>query len=254
MQASLESIGLDKRLEVHRAELTAFCQRMLGAGEAEDSVQETFIRAWRSFERFEGRAPLRSWLYRIAKNVCLDMLEERKRRAMPIDLVSAEPSARHADIPLPATSLVPVHDIQAAADGNPEEAVLMRESVRLALVTALQHLPQRQRAVLILREVLRWKASEVAELLETSVASVNSTHQRARATLQTRETSASDPSPADGAASPELLTRYLDAFERYDMDTLLSVLQEDATSLSAIRHRPPRLSRRATPRSRAAAG
>jgi RNA polymerase sigma-70 factor (ECF subfamily) len=130
----------------------------------------------------------------------------------------------------------------------------MRESVRLALVTALQHLPQRQRAVLILREVLRWKASEVAELLETSVASVNSTHQRARATLQTRETSASDPSPTDGAASPELLTRYLDAFERYDMDTLLSVLHEDATSLSAIRHRRPRLSRRATPRSRAAAG
>jgi RNA polymerase sigma-70 factor (TIGR02960 family) len=187
MQASLESIGLDKRLEVHRAELTAFCQRMLGASEAEDSVQETFIRAWRSFERFEGRAPLRSWLYRIAKNVCLDMLEERKRRAMPIDLVSAEPSARHADIPRPATSLVPVQDIQAAADGDPEEAVLMRESVRLALVTALQHLPQRQRAVLILREVLRWKASEVAELLETSVASVNSTHQRARATLQARD-------------------------------------------------------------------
>jgi RNA polymerase sigma-70 factor (ECF subfamily) len=225
MPTNLESIGLAERLEQHRAELTAFSQRMLGASEAEDSVQETFLRALRSFERFEGRAPLRSWLYRIATNVCLDMLEGRKRRARPIDLASArEPSAL-----MLCTALKPVLDVRGSAD-NPEEAVLARESVRLAFVAALQHLPPRQRAVLILRGVLCWQASEVAELLETSVASVNSALQRARATLQTRETSASDSSPTDGAARAQLLSRYVDAFERYDMEALMSVLQEDATS------------------------
>ena len=177
------SIGVAERLEPHRAELTAFCQRMLGASEAEDSVQETFIRAWRGFERFEGRAPIRTWLYRIARNVCLDMLKERQRRARPIDLVSAgEPSA-HAEMPGTAPAEAGARRI-AAADGDPEEAVVVRESVRLALVAALQHLPPRQRAVLILREVLCWRASEVAELLETSPASVNSALQRARATLR----------------------------------------------------------------------
>ncbi|MGH3143540.1 MAG: RNA polymerase subunit sigma-70 [Gaiellales bacterium] len=232
MQTNLGSIGLAERLEQHRAELTAFCRRMLGPSEAEDSVQETFIRAWRGFERFEGRAPLRTWLYRIATNVCLDMLEGRRRRARPIDLVSAcEPSAQ-ADTPYTDTPLKPVLDVRAGADGNPEEAVLAREFVRLALVAALQHLPPRQRAVLILREVLCWQASEVAELLETSVASVNSALQRARATLQTRETSASDSSLTDGAANARLLTGYVDAFERYDMEALMSVLQEDATSAS----------------------
>jgi RNA polymerase sigma-70 factor, ECF subfamily len=230
MQTNLESIGLAELLEQHRAELTAFCGRMLGPGEAEDSVQETFIRAWRGFERFEGRAPLRSWLHRIATNVCLDMLAGRKRRVEPIDLVSAgEPSAQ-VDMPCTAAPLRPVLDVRAGADGNPEEAVLAREFVHLALVAALQHLPPRQRTVLILREVLCWQASEVAELLDTSVASVNSALQRARATLQTRETSASDSSPTDGTASAQLLTRYVDAFDRYDMEALVSVLQEDATS------------------------
>jgi RNA polymerase sigma-70 factor (ECF subfamily) len=207
---------------------------MLGPGEAEDSVQETFIRAWRSFELYEGRAPLRSWLYRIATNVCLDMLEGRKRRAPPIDFVSVgEPSAQGADVPCAAASLRPVLDVRAAAEGSPEDAVLARESVRLALVATIQHLPPRQRAVLILREALRWQASEVAELLETSVASVNSALQRARATLRTRETSASYASHIDGAGSAELLTRYVDAFERCDMDALVSVLHEDATSGSS---------------------
>ena len=160
---------------------------MLGASEAEDSVQETFIRAWRSFERYEGRAPLRSWLYRIATNVCLDMLAGRKRRARPIDLVSVcEPSAQGADMPCAATPLRPVLDVRAAAEGSPEDTVLARESVYLALVAMNQHLPPRQRAVFILREALRWQASEVAELLGTSVSSVNSALQRARATLRTR--------------------------------------------------------------------
>jgi RNA polymerase sigma-70 factor, ECF subfamily len=217
-----------ERLEPHRAELTAFCQRMLGASEAEDSVQETFIRAWRGFERFEGRAPLRSWLYRIARNVCLDMLEARQRRARPIDLFSAGDPSAQADIPRPGAPLVPVPDVHAAADRSPEEEVLARESVRLALVAALQHLPPRQRAVLILREVLRWRASEVAELLETSPASVNSALQRARATLRTTETSASASRPTDGATRAQLLSRYADAFERYDMEALVSVLEEDA--------------------------
>jgi RNA polymerase sigma-70 factor (ECF subfamily) len=228
IHTNLESIGLAERLEQHRAELTAFCRRMLGASQAEDSVQETFIRAWRNFERFEGRAPLRVWLYRIARNVCLDMLDGTKRRARPIDLVSAGEPSTQADMPCTAGPLKPLLDVQAGADGNPEEAVLAREFVRLALVAALQHLPPKQRAVLILREVLCWQASEVAELLETSVASVNSALQRARATLRTRATSASDSSLTDGAANAQLLTRYVDAFERFDLDALMSVLQEDA--------------------------
>ena len=230
MQTSLESIDLAECLEQHRSELTAFCGRILGASEAEDSVQEVFIRAWRSFERFEGRAPLRSWLYRIATNVCFDVLKGRKRQAQPIDLVSADEPSAHADMPCTASPLKPMLDVCAGSDGNPEEAVLARELLRLALVAALQQLPPRQRAVLILREVLCWQAAEVAELLDTSVASVNSALQRARAMLQTRETSAPDSSPADGAASAQLLTRYVDAFERYDMEALMSVLQEDATS------------------------
>jgi RNA polymerase sigma-70 factor, ECF subfamily len=236
MQATREAICVPERLEQHRAELTRFCQRMLGASEAEDSVQETFIRAWRSFEGYEGRAPLRSWLYRIATNVCLDMLQERKRRARPIDVGSVgdpQVAGRRGRL----TPLQPMLDGRATADGSPEDAVLARESVSLALVAMIRHLPPRQRAVLILREVLRWQASEVAELLETSVASVNSALQRARATLRMSETSASDASRIDGTGSAELLTRYVDAFERYDMDALMSVLREDATSAGS-RERP----------------
>jgi RNA polymerase sigma-70 factor (ECF subfamily) len=244
MQANVESIGLGARLERHRPELTAFCRRMLGPSEAEDSVQETFIRAWRGFERFEGRAPLRSWLYRIARNVCLDMLEARQRRALPIDVVPGGDPSAQAEMPGTGSRVTPVFNDCAAADRDPEEAVLAHESLRLALVAAIQHLPPRQRVVLILREVLRWRASEVAELLETSPASVNSALQRARATLQTRETSASGSSPTDGAASAQLLTRYVDAFERYDMEALVSVLREDATS--AIRQSNPQDAARGT--------
>ena len=223
---------LERRLEAHRDELTAYSYRMLGSPfEAEDAVQETFLRAWRSFDRFEGRAALRSWLYRIATNVCLDMLNGRKRRARPMDLGPARaPEAANLTMLPEATWVEPIPDGRVVpAGGDPAEVAVARETIRLAFVAALQHLPPRQRAVLLLCEVLRWKASEVAELLETSVASVNSALQRARATLEARGVSASDPAPALDESERELLARYVEAFERYDMDALTSLIHEDAT-------------------------
>ena len=221
--ANPASRELEAHLEQHRSELTAYCYRMLASPfEAEDAVQETFLRAWRGFDRFEGRAALRSWLYRIATNVCLDMLSGRERRARPMDLGPAsEPIEASLNVPSEVTWIQPIPD--------PEEAAIARETIKLAFVAALQHLPPRQRAVLILSEVLRWKASEVAELLETSVASVNSALQRARATLEANEVTAADTSPAVEGADAELLARYVRAFEEYDMDALTSLIQEDAT-------------------------
>ena len=222
--------AVEERLEQHRAELTGYCYRMLGSAfEAEDAVQETLLRAWRSFDGYEGRAALRTWLYRIATNVCLDMLKGRERRARPMDLGPArEPEAANLNTLPEVTWIEPMPDSRVVPDGDPAEVAAARETIRLALVAALQHLPPRQRAVLILCEVLRWKASEVAELLETSVASVNSALQRARATLE-----ASEVTPGDAAASvddvdAELLARYVDAFERYDMDALTALIHEDA--------------------------
>jgi RNA polymerase sigma-70 factor (ECF subfamily) len=222
---------LEGRLEGHRSELTAYCYRMLASPfEAEDAVQETFIRAWRSYDRFEGRAALRSWLYRIATNVCLDMLSGRERRATPMDLgPSQAPEAANLNILPETTWIQPMPAGLVAPEGDPAEVAVARETIRLAFVAALQHLPPRQRAVLILCEVLRWKATEVAELLETSVASVNSALQRARATLEAGKVSASDPSPALDEADRELLARYVAAFERYDIDALTALIQEDAT-------------------------
>ena len=209
-------------LEQHRRELTAYCYRMLGSPfEAEDAVQETLLRAWKSIDRFEGRSELRSWLYRIATNVCLDLLNGRERRARPMDLGPAqEPVAANLNTLPEVTWIEPLPD-------DPADVAESRETIRLAFVAALQHLPPRQRAVLILCEVLRWKAAEVAELLETSVASVNSALQRARATL---EASDIDPSePALDEPDRELLARYVEAFERYDMEALTSLIHEDAT-------------------------
>jgi RNA polymerase sigma-70 factor (ECF subfamily) len=220
-------------LEQYRVELTAYCYRMLGSAfEAEDAVQETLLRAWRALDRFEGRAALRSWLYRIATNVCVDMVGARQRRARPIDLGPAGVAEAAAlGTPLPESAWVePIPDARVVGTAaDPAEVALARESIRLAFVAALQHLPPRQRAVLILREVLRWHADEVAELLGTSVASVNSALQRARATLATKDVNDDgEPwQPADDAQRT-LLERYIDAFERYDMDSLTSLLQQDA--------------------------
>jgi RNA polymerase sigma-70 factor (ECF subfamily) len=210
-------------LEQHRRELTAYCYRMLGSPfEAEDAVQDTLLRAWKSIDRFEGRAALRSWLYRIATNVCLDLLNGRERRARPMDLGPArEPIEANLN------TLPEVTWIEPLPSGDPAELAESRETIRLAFVAALQHLPPRQRAVLILCEVLRWKAAEVAELLETSVASVNSALQRARATLEASEINPSEPA-LDGP-DRELLARYVEAFERYDMEALTSLIHEDAT-------------------------
>jgi RNA polymerase sigma-70 factor (ECF subfamily) len=218
------------QLELHRVELTGFCYRMLGSVEAEDAVQETLIRAWRGLDRFEGRAALRSWLYRIATNVCLDMLESRKRRARPMDLGPArEPVLENLSAFPEVTWVEPMPDSRLVPEGDPAELAVARETIRLAFVAALQHLPPRQRAVLILCEVLRWKAAEVAELLDTSVASVNSALQRARATLEASNVTAATTVPSVDAADAKLLARYVDAFERYDMDALTSLVHEDAT-------------------------
>ena len=230
--AAPDTEDLETRLEQHRVELTAHCYRMLGSAfEAQDAVQETLLRAWRNFDRFEGRSALRSWLYRIATNVCLDMLSGRERRARPMDLGPAGTADSPLGAPLPETAWIqPIPDGSVvASDGDPAEVTEQRENVRLAFVAALQHLPPRQRAVLILREVLRWKAAEVAELLETSVASVNSSLQRARAALATGGVGAGEPSQPVDEAQQALLARYVDAFERYDMESLTSLLYEDAT-------------------------
>jgi RNA polymerase sigma-70 factor, ECF subfamily len=219
-------------LEQHRRALTAYCYRMLGSPfEAEDAVQDTLVRAWRSLDRFEGRSALRSWLYRIATNVCLDMLNGRQRRARPMDLgPSRSPDGPIGEILPEVTWIEPVPDGRVVPDGDPADVAASRETIRLAFVAALQHLPPRQRAVLILCEVLNWRASEVAELLDTSVAAVNSALQRARATLEARDLSASDAEPSSlDEPDRELLARYVEAFERYDMEALTSLIHEDAT-------------------------
>jgi RNA polymerase sigma-70 factor (ECF subfamily) len=221
---TIDRAGLDRRLEEHRQELTGYAYRMLGSPfEAEDAVQETFIRAWRSFDRFEGRASLRSWLYRIATNVCLDMLSGRERRARPMDLGPArEPIEENLNAQPETTWIQPTPT-------DPADVAESRETIRLAFVAALQHLPPRQRAVLILCEVLRWQASEVAELLESTVQSVNSALQRARATLATSDVRPGESKTELSEADRELLSRYVQAFERYDIDALTSVIREDAT-------------------------
>jgi RNA polymerase sigma-70 factor (ECF subfamily) len=216
-------------LERHRRELTAYCYRMLGSPfEAEDAVQDTLLRAWRAIDRFEGRAALRSWLYRIATNVCMDMLKGRQRRARPMDLGDARSPTGPLDEGLPeVTWIEPIPDAQLTP-ADPASVAEARETIRLAFISTLQHLPPRQRAVLILCEVLNWKATEVAELLDTSVAAVNSALQRARSTLDTAEVA----DAGRGVLSEHdraLLTRYVDAFQRYDMQALTSLIHEDAT-------------------------
>jgi RNA polymerase sigma-70 factor, ECF subfamily len=206
-------------LDQYRRELTGYCYRMLGSAfDAEDAVQETMLRAWRSLDRFEGRSALKSWLYRIATNVCFDALAGREKRARPMDLGPAQEPLFENLAELPeVTWLTPLP--------TPEEEVEQRDSLRLAFVAALQHLPPKQRAALILCEALKWQASEAAELLDTSVASVNSALQRARATLAKVDVGAPAELDADALA---LLERYVAAFEAYDIDRLTELLHEDA--------------------------
>ncbi len=204
---------------------------MLGSPfDAEDAVQEAFVRAWRSRDRFEGRAAMRTWLYRIATNVCLDMLKGAGRRFRAMELGPAlEPVESNLNVPTDKRWIEPIPDQLIAPEADPADQVVERESIRLAFVAALQQLPPRQRAVLILREVLRWEASEVAELLSSSVQSVNSSLQRARATLAKSNVSSNDPLPALTAGDRAMLERYVAAFERYDVKALTSLLREDAS-------------------------
>jgi RNA polymerase sigma-70 factor, ECF subfamily len=212
----------------HRAELAAFARRMLGSAfEAEDAVQETMLKAWRSFDGFEGRSSLRSWLYRITANVCLDMLHAGERRAQPMDFGPATTDhvsglIRHEP------SWVPLHldhrDVLHHAD--PADIAQSRETIRLAFAAAVQHLPPRQRAVLILRDVLRWRAAEVAELLGSSVPAVNSALQRARMNLVAVDVEATGTSM--DSEQQMMLERYVDAFQRYDVDKLIVLLRGDS--------------------------
>jgi RNA polymerase sigma-70 factor (ECF subfamily) len=226
--------GLDAELvlEQHRVQITGYCYRMLGsAADADDAAQETLTRAWKSLDRFEGRSSLRTWLYRIATNVCFDALDAGRRRARPMDLGPAGSADSPIGAPLPESAWVlPAPDGRVVDTGlDPADQIVARESIRLAFVAALQHLPPRQRAVLILQDVLRWRASEVAQLLDTSVASVNSALQRARATLAATDLSATTLGEPADRVDRDLLDRYVDAFERYDMDLLAALVHEDAT-------------------------
>ncbi|MEV7560148.1 sigma-70 family RNA polymerase sigma factor [Streptomyces sp. NPDC089795] len=224
-------MDLDTAMERYRVELTGYCYRMLGSSfDAEDAVQDTYVRAWRAHEKFEGRSSLRSWLYRIATNVCLDLLNAGNKRARPMDLTAPQHQASAVLNERPeVTWLEPVPDGRVLPQtADPAEMALAKESVRLAFVAALQHLPAKQRAVLILREVLAWKADEVAQLLETTTASVNSALQRARATLAGQSLRESDPADPLDADQAKLLEQYLAAFEAYDISRLTTLLHEDA--------------------------
>src|SRR3954453_12380615 len=230
MPRTAEQAPIEQELETYRRALTGYCYRMIGSGaEAEDAVQETMVRAWRSADKLQERGALKAWLFKIASNVCLDMLQSAQRRAQPMDM-GAGP---HADTPLgpqlaDSVFVRPIADAKVLPEsGDPAELAAEKETLRLAFVAALQPLPARQRAVLILREVLRWQATEVAELLDTSVASVNSALQRARATIESLELDTSGPSTVD-TDQKQLLADYVKAFEAYDMTALVSLLKDDA--------------------------
>ena len=230
MLRSVES-PIENELEAHRRALTGYCYRMIGSGaEAEDAVQETMVRAWKSADKLQERAALKAWLFRIANNVCLDMLQSAQRRAIPMEM---GPSSTH-DTPLGAqlvdsTYVRPIADAKVLdAEGDPAQLAAEKETLRLAFVAALQHLPAKQRAVLILREVLRWQASEVAELLDTSVASVNSALQRARATIEALDLDESGAATVSDGDEKRLLEDYVKAFEAYDMTALTALLKDDA--------------------------
>jgi RNA polymerase sigma-70 factor (ECF subfamily) len=230
-QLAVSEQSIDQ-LEQYRVELRGYCYRMLGSAfDADDAVQEALVKAWQAFDRFEGRSSLRSWLYRIATNVCLDTLRSRERRALPMDLSMPVPASTLPGEPLPdAIWVEPVPDADVVPlEGDPAQRAVFQDTVRLAFVAALQTLPARQRAVLILREVLCWQASEVAELLDTSVASVNSALQRARATLGSSNLDDEQRAQPLSETDQALLARYVKAFEAYDIPSLISLLHEDAS-------------------------
>jgi len=231
MQTKPSQGDLGRQLDEHRPALTAYCYRMLGSPfEAEDAVQETFLRAFKAFDSFEGRSSMKTWLTRIATNVCLDQLRGRDHRVLPMDLGPARaPVLEHAKILPEVTWIEPIPDRLVATDPDPAESAISKESVRLAFVTALQRLPPRQRAVLVLCEVMSWKAAEVAELLDMTVASVNSALQRARATLKDAGADVAARAPEMDEKKRALLARYVEAFERYDINLLTKVLREDAS-------------------------
>ncbi len=221
-------------IAAHRVALTGHCYRMLGsAAEADDAVQETMLRAWKSIDGFEGRSQLRTWLQRIATNVCLDALADRKARVMAMDLSaplrSQDVASFDGDLKArPASTWIePIADAAAIDPSDPCDQVVLRQSIRLAFVAALQHLPPKQRATLLLMEVLGWSASEVAEALESTVPAIHSALQRARATLAEhgQDVDLKTPLPAPSAA---LLDRYVDAFHRYDVPALTQLLRDDA--------------------------
>ena len=227
--ARASDVDLGRLLDAHRADLVGYCYRMLASPfEAEDAVQETMLRAWKAYDKFEGRAAMRTWLHRIATNVCLDMLRSKQHRARPMDLGPArEPIEANLKTLPEVTWIEPIPDTLVASDPGPEQSAMAKESVRLAFVAALQHLPAKQRAALILCEVMSWKAAEVAELLEMSVAGVNSALQRARATLKTGDVDESRATIVD-EKKRDMLKRYVEAFERYDVSLLTDVIRADA--------------------------
>lgn len=216
------------QLEEHRAALTGHCYRMLGSVvDADDAVQETMVRAWRSLDRFDGRSSLRTWLYRIATNVCIDLRADRARRARPVEEGPVGTVDDTLDTRPRTHWLEPVPDAHALpADIDAAERAMLRQSIRLAFVAALQHLPPKQRAALLLTEVLGWSAAEVADSLNTSVAAINSALQRARATLASRDLGDARVSLPETQSA--LVDRYVAAFEQYDVDALTTLLHQDA--------------------------
>jgi RNA polymerase sigma-70 factor (ECF subfamily) len=211
-------------------EITAYCYRMLGSVfDADDAAQETMLRAWRAAHAFQGRSTTRWWLYKIATNVCIDTLRGRARREWPLALGPSLTVDEAMRMPVQAQRLwvLPFPDSRLDQNQDPADIVVERETIRLAFVAALQYLPARQRAILLLRDVVSLRASEVAQMLDTSVAAVNSAHQRARATLATCDLGEPDPRVL-GAAERRLLADYVAAFERYDMTALVSLLHDDA--------------------------
>jgi RNA polymerase sigma-70 factor (ECF subfamily) len=242
---------LVEHFEGHRAELVGYCSRRLGSRvEAEDAVQETLLRAWRARDRFEGRGGMRAWLYTIATNVCFDNLRSRTRRAQPIDLGPGGLADASVGEPSQMTSWrAAAHGTGVSEGTDPAEVAVSRDEVRFALIAAFRELLPRQRTVLFLRDVLRWRAREVADLLGVSVPSVNSLLQRARATLATRQLGDADRSASIDDAGRALVACFADALARHDFDALVGVLCEQSHAQKHRRIQPvaPRLNARGGP-------